>query len=154
MITTIARGVEILTTRVFPVTVPELYRAFSEPALLERWWGPHDFTNRISHFDLRPGGEWHVTMTSSAGEDFHNRSTFEVVEPENRISYLHHEPMHVFTMDMHFATAGDHARLTWRMVLERNRENLELKTFIAAANEQNFDRLGQLLDNLKDGHHD
>lgn len=148
MTTSIADGIEILSSRVFPVSVARLYTAFAEPALLERWWGPDGFTNRITRFDLQPGGEWHVTMTNSDGTDFHNRSTFEIVEPGSRIRYLHHQPMHVFTMEMNFASAGDHARLTWRMVLERNRENLELKTFIAAANEQNFDRLGRVLSEL------
>lgn len=148
MTTRIANGIEILSSRVFPVSVPRLYTAFAEPALLERWWGPDGFTNRITRFDLHPGGEWHVTMTNSDGTDFNNRSTFEIVDPGSRIQYLHHEPMHVFTMDMTFASAGDHARLTWRMILERNRDNLELKTFIAAANEQNFDRLGRVLSEL------
>ncbi len=150
MTTRIANGIEILSTRVFPVSVPRLYAAFAEPALLERWWGPDGFTNRITRFELVSGGEWHITMTNSEGQAFHNRSTFERVEPGSRIQYLHHEPMHVFTMDMHFADADDHARLTWQMVLERNRENLELKKFIAAANEQNFDRLGRVLAELKD----
>lgn len=145
MTTRIDGGIEILSSRVFPVSVSKLYAAFAEPSLLERWWGPDGFTNRITRFDLVPGGEWHVTMTNSDGTDFHNRCTFEIVEPGARIFYLHHEPMHVFTMDMHFASAEEHARLTWRMTMERNRENLELKKFIAAANEQNFDRLGRVL---------
>lgn len=146
----IANGIEILSSRVFAVPVARLYTAFAEPRLLERWWGPDGFTNRITRFDLKPGGEWHITMTNSDGQDFHNRSTFQTVEPMQRILYLHHEPMHVFTMDMHFSTAGDGSRLTWQMILERNRENLELKKFIAAANEQNFDRLTRILDEMKD----
>ena len=145
MTSMIDKSMEILSSRAFPVSVAKLYAAFADPALLERWWGPDGFTNRITRFDLAPGGEWHVTMTNSDGQDFHNRSTFEIVEPGSRVLFLHHEPMHVFTMDMQFAGAGSEARLTWRMLFERSRENLEIKKFIAAANEQNFDRLGQLL---------
>ncbi len=149
MTTAITDGMEILTTRVFPVQVEALYAAFSTPEHLARWWGPDGFTNRITRFDLHPGGEWHITMTNSDGLDFHNRCTFEIVVPGERIFYVHHEPMHVFTMDMFFATAGGDSRLTWKMTFERNRENLEIRKFIAAANEQNFDRLGRLLEDLK-----
>lgn len=150
MTTRIDNPLEILSSRVFPVSVPRLYTAFADPSLLERWWGPDGFTNRVTRFDLKPGGEWHITMTNSDGQDFHNRCTFEIVEPGSRISYVHHEPMHVFTMDMQFATAGEEARLTWRMHFERNRENLEIRKFIAVANEQNFDRLGEVLATLGD----
>ncbi len=135
---------EILTSRVFDTTVGRLYGCFADAAILPLWWGPDDFTNTISRFDLVPGGEWHVTMHNS-GEDFHNRFTFQEIVPGERIVMLHHEPIHVFTLEMTFSPSSDGARLVWRMHFDRNAENLALKKFIAAANEQNFDRLAAVL---------
>lgn len=142
------RMMEILSSRVYPVRRSVLFDAFADPRKLEQWWGPHGFTNRVTRLDLREGGEWHITMRNSDGKDFHNRATFETVRPPEEIRYFHHGPIHAFTMIMTFADADDGARLTWRMLFERNAENLGLKTFIAAANEQNFDRLGDLLASL------
>jgi uncharacterized protein YndB with AHSA1/START domain len=136
---------EILNDRLFGVDPPTLFAAFADPGQLAQWWGPNGFTNRIEQFDFVPGGDWRVTMTASNGTDFHNRSTFREIEPHRRITFLHHEPMHVYTMEMTFAPEGEGTRLHWRMLFEPTEENLQLKKFIAAANEQNFDRLENLL---------
>ena len=136
---------EILNERMFAVDRDTLFRAFSDAELLEQWWGPHGFTNDIGEFDFRPNGTWQITMTASNGTDFHNISTFrEIVVPE-RIVFEHHEPMHVYIMEIDFTQEGEGTRLNWRMLFEPTDENLELKKFITAANEQNFDRLEELV---------
>ena len=72
---------EILNDRLFEVDPPTLFDAFADPEKLTQWWGPHGFTNRIDEFDLRPGGDWRITMTASNGTDFDNHSTFQQVVP-------------------------------------------------------------------------
>ena len=136
---------EILNDRLFEVDPPTLFDAFADPEKLTQWWGPHGFTNRIDQFDFRPGGDWRITMTASNGTDFDNHSTFQEVVPTERIVFLHHLPMHVYTMEMRFVGESRGTRLYWRMLFEPTEENQQLKKFIAAANEQNFDRLEALL---------
>ncbi|MGL3605026.1 SRPBCC domain-containing protein [Rhizobium sp. G187] len=136
---------EILNDRLFPVDPQTLFNAFADPAKLKHWWGPHDFTNRIDEFDFREGGSWRITMTASNGTDFDNHSTFQEIIPHSRIVFLHHEPMHIYTMEMTFAEESDGTRLHWRMLFEPTEENRDLATFIRAANEQNFDRLESVL---------
>ncbi|MNL72341.1 hypothetical protein D3C87_1976370 [compost metagenome] len=80
-------------------------------------------------------------MTASDGTDFDNHCTFEEVVAPERIAYIHHLPMHVFSMIMTFDEEAGGTRLTWRMLFEPTEENLQLEKFLAAANEQNFDRL-------------
>jgi uncharacterized protein YndB with AHSA1/START domain len=136
---------EVLNERLFSVDRDALFRTFSDTELLSLWWGPDGFTNRIGTFDFRPGGTWRITMTASNGTEFHNVSTFrEVIVPE-RIVFEHHEPIHVYIMEIDFTEQADGTRLNWRMLFDATEENLELKKFIAAANEQNFDRLEDLL---------
>jgi uncharacterized protein YndB with AHSA1/START domain len=84
-------------------------------------------------------------MTASNGTDFDNHSTFQEIVPHRRITFLHHEPMHVFTMEMTFLAEDAGTRLHWRMLFEPTVENREIEKFIRAANEQNFDRLEQVL---------
>ncbi|MFK0384375.1 SRPBCC domain-containing protein [Agrobacterium sp. NPDC090273] len=136
---------EVLNERLFDVDRETLFRAFSEPELLAQWWGPHGFTNTIGAFDFRPGGTWQITMTASNGTDFHNTSTFQEITAPARIVFLHHEPMHVYTMEIDFTEQEDGTLLNWRMLFDATDENLEIRKFIAAANEQNFDRLEEVV---------
>ena len=136
---------EILNTRLFRVDAATLFDAFADPEKLEQWWGPHGFTNTIDTFHFRPGGTWQITMTASNGTDFVNQSTFQEIVENSRIVFLHHEPMHVFTMEIDFLPEDGGTRLRWRMLFEPTQENLQLQKFITAANEQNFDRLEELL---------
>ena len=141
---------EILNSRFFPVHRPILFGAFADPVKLAAWWGPEGFTNHISTFDLRPGGTWLVTMTADNGTEFHNRWTFDDVVEGRTVRMTHHEPVHVFTLEMHFAEEDGGARLSWRMLFDRTEESEQLEKFLHAANEQNFDRLERLLTQGKD----
>lgn len=138
--------IEIRNERVFPVGGATLFDAFADQHKLEQWWGPEGFTNQITAFNLTPGGTWLITMKADNGADFHNRWTFENVVPGQFIKARHHEPVHVFTLEMHFADEDHGARLSWRMVFDRTEENEAIERFLHAANEQNFDRLQRLLE--------
>lgn len=71
---------EPVTSRVLEAPRERVFRAFSDPAHLERWWGPKGFTNTFHEFDLRPGGNWRFVMHGPDGADFPNESVFvEVV---------------------------------------------------------------------------
>jgi len=138
---------EIASTRVFDAPRELVFEAFGDPGQLVRWWGPTGFTNTFHEFDLRPGGAWRFTMHGPGGTDYQNVTEFtEVVRPE-QIVFLHLEPMHRFQMTMTFAGQNGKTTLTWRMRFETVAEVARLGDIIAAANEQNFDRLAAHLAN-------
>ena len=118
-----------------------VFEVFSNPDHLVHWWGPKGFMNTFSAFDLRPGGAWRFVMHGPDGVDYQNAKDFgEVVKPE-RIAFQHLRPMHRFQMTMTFGERSGQTELTWRMVFESPAETTKLKSFVAQANEQNFDRL-------------
>lgn len=132
---------EIVSTRVFDAPRERVFRAFSDPQVLARWWGPDGFTSTFQEFDFRPGGAWRFVMHGPDGADYRNASDFiEVVSPE-RIVLEHLRPMHRFQMTMTFADEAGKTRLTWRMEFESVAELERVRAFIPGANEQNFDRL-------------
>lgn len=139
----------IVNSRVFPVAPARLYAAFGDPAQLARWWGPAGFTNTIQKFDLRPGGAWRVTMRAPNGTEYLNESRFLEVTPPSRVVFEHLGPMHRYWLTMDFVPEAAGARLTWHMRFESADENARLRDFIAAANEQNFDRLAACLSETK-----
>jgi uncharacterized protein YndB with AHSA1/START domain len=134
---------EIISTRLFDAPRELLFRAFIDPVILARWWGPEGFTNTFQQFDPRPGGSWRFVMRGPDGAEYAMDKRFvEVVAPE-RIVVDHLEPVqHRFRMTMTFAEEAGRTRTTWRMVFESAEEAGKVWRFIVQANEQNFDRLG------------
>jgi len=79
---------EIIITRVVNAPRDLVYKTFTEPEHVARWWGPAGFTIEIQDMDVRVGGSWSYIM-SGRGMIFPNFISYlEVVEPE-RLVYLH-----------------------------------------------------------------
>ena len=144
---------EIVSSRVFAVTRERLFEAFADPAQLCRWWGPKGFTNTFEEFHFHPGGTWRFTMHSPEGADFHNVSEFvEVVRP-GRIVFNHLRPVHDFVMTITLEEASGGTALVWRMAFPTLEEAGRIRSFISKANEENFDRLQEILTEPEHQHH-
>ncbi|MBI2756896.1 MAG: SRPBCC domain-containing protein, partial [Chloroflexi bacterium] len=73
---------EISITRTFEAPRELVFRAWTEPERLMRWWGPKVFTTPYCTVDLRPGGVWHYCFRSPDGQDSWGRAVYrEVVRP-------------------------------------------------------------------------
>jgi uncharacterized protein YndB with AHSA1/START domain len=78
---------EIVFTRVFNAPRPLVFKAWSDPKLLEQWWGPKDWTLPVNKLDFRPGGSWHYCMKGPDGMESWGKAVYhEIVAPE-RIIY-------------------------------------------------------------------
>jgi uncharacterized protein YndB with AHSA1/START domain len=77
---------EIRVTRVLDAPRDEVWRAWTEPAELARWWGAPGWTTREDAIsvDLRVGGTMRLTSTSDEhGGEMTTTGVFtEIVEPE------------------------------------------------------------------------
>lgn len=68
-----------------PATV---WRAWSVPANLEKWWIPHPIECRVITLDLRPGGGFETQMREGSDAfQQHLDACFLDVEPEQRIVF-------------------------------------------------------------------
>ena len=97
---------EIVSTRLFEFPRELVFRAWTEPEHLARWWGLKGFTNTFHEFDIRPGGLWRFTMHGPTGTDFHNESVFREIAKPERIIFDHVKPMHRFRVTATFAGQG------------------------------------------------
>jgi uncharacterized protein YndB with AHSA1/START domain len=59
---------ELVFTRIFDAPRQMVWDAWTKKEHLEKWWGPHGFTNKECRVDLRPGGEFRDTMVGMGGE--------------------------------------------------------------------------------------
>lgn len=132
---------DVFSTRVLPAPRGLVYRAFADPETLARWWGPEGFTSTFLEFDLRPGGAWRLVMHGPDGAEYPMDREFLEVAPGERVVLRHPQPGHEFTMTMDFADEAGGTRITWRMRFDSAEHAAEIRDFIAAANEQNLDRL-------------
>src|SRR5579863_6094272 len=60
---------EVLITRVFDAPRELVFKAWTDPKHLSRWWGPHMFTNPVCEVDLRIGGKWRIVMRAPDGAE-------------------------------------------------------------------------------------
>ncbi|HZG85628.1 SRPBCC family protein [Paenibacillus sp.] len=54
-------------TRAFDAPRELVFRAWTDPEHLKRWWGPKDFVLDVMAFDLRPDGAFHYRLTHPDG---------------------------------------------------------------------------------------
>jgi uncharacterized protein YndB with AHSA1/START domain len=111
---------EIVLSRVFNAPRELVWKVWTEPEHVAKWWGPRGFSTTIHEMDVRPGGVWRHTMHGPDGVDYPNKSVFiEVVKPE-RIVFSHGGGKKGagtwFRATWTFEAQGDQTKVTIRMV--------------------------------------
>jgi uncharacterized protein YndB with AHSA1/START domain len=80
----IARG-ELVITRTFDAPRERVWKAWTEPELVKRWWGPKVFTAPFIKIDLRVGGRYLYAMRSPEGKDYWSTGVYREIVPLKRI---------------------------------------------------------------------
>jgi len=80
-------GQELTISRTFDASRDVVFKAWTDPAQLARWWGPHGFTNPVCEIDPRPGGAIHIVMRGPEpyGDNPMTGVFREVVPPERLV---------------------------------------------------------------------
>ena len=136
---------EFVHSRLIDAPPERMWRAFSDPVRLARWWGPNGFSNTFEEFDLRPGGQWRFVMHGPDGQDHANLSVFREVAPERIV--FDHLSGHHFEMTITFSAQGGKTLVGWRQVFDTAAERERIAPFVTEANEQNLDRLAAEVSN-------
>lgn len=82
---------DMVLTRIFDAPVDAVWKAWTEPDLVKRWWGPAGFTAPVAEMDVRVGGTSLVCMRAPAeygGGDMYNTWTYTTVEPGSRLEFV------------------------------------------------------------------
>lgn len=59
---------QIKVERSFDASLPLVWQAWTDAAILDQWWAPQPYQNRTKTMDFREGGRWHYCMISPEGE--------------------------------------------------------------------------------------
>ncbi|MEO3430581.1 SRPBCC domain-containing protein [Pelagibius sp. CAU 1746] len=65
-----------------------VFRAWTDPLHLARWWGPAGFTNPVCEFEARPGGRIHIDMTGPDGAVYPMGGEVLEVDPPARLVFF------------------------------------------------------------------
>lgn len=77
----------VVITRVFDAPRELVWRAWTEPQHMAKWFGPENFTIPSCELDVRVGGVLRLTMRGPDGQDYPMKGIFrEIVRPE-RLSF-------------------------------------------------------------------
>src|SRR5262249_3136293 len=115
---TLPSDTEIVLQRTFEAPRDLVWKAWTDPEHVVRWWGPSGFSSTTRRMDFRKGGHWRFVMHGPDGRDYENLITYlEVVEPERPVDkvggVMDVEPVN-FETTVTFEHSGKGTRLTMR----------------------------------------
>jgi uncharacterized protein YndB with AHSA1/START domain len=77
---------QILITREFDAPKHLVYKAFTTPELIKRWWGAKRGEVTLAEIDLRVGGKWrYVAVTTDGGFEVGFHGEYREIVPNERI---------------------------------------------------------------------
>src|SRR5215208_5064579 len=85
---------QILITREFDAPKHLVYKAWTTPELVKRWWSGRRGETTVAEIDLRVGGSWRYVMVATGGLEVAFHGEFREIVPNERIvSTEVYEPM-------------------------------------------------------------
>ncbi|MBX3069089.1 MAG: SRPBCC domain-containing protein [Thermomicrobiales bacterium] len=149
---TINSDTTLVIERTFDASPAFLFNAFTDPAILEQWWGPHGFATRGWEIDLQVGGAFRYEMYEIASDKGHWVSgIYTAIEPNRRLTTTASiewgadselEDVTGMTIDVQFIPEGDKTRIVGTQT------GLPAASWVDGATEgwsQQFEKLGVLL---------
>ena len=116
---------QVVVTRRFAASPEQVYRAHTEPALIQQWMlGPDGWTMPVCINDARPGGQIRYEWSDGNGAGFDLTGEYVELTPFSRI--VHIERMHLpdptpdNRVETRFEADGAGTLMTMRMTLPDN----------------------------------
>jgi uncharacterized protein YndB with AHSA1/START domain len=75
----------LVITRVFEAPRELVWKAWTEPEMAKKWWGPQGFTCPFCTIDLRVGGTYLNCMRSPEGQDYWSTGVYREIIPPERL---------------------------------------------------------------------
>ncbi len=76
---------QILITREFDAPKHLVYKAWTTPELVKRWWSGHRGAMESAEIDLRVGGMWRYVMIADGGHEVAFHGEYREIVPNERI---------------------------------------------------------------------
>ena len=141
----------VIVTRHFAASPEAVYRAHTEPALIQQWLlGPDGWTMPVCINEARPGGKIRFEWTNGKGGGFYQTGEYLEVEPNRRLVHVARMYLPDPTPDNHVETrfepdGGGGTLMTMRMTLpDVHTRQAMLATGMERGMERSYERLDQM----------
>ena len=84
-VVTLPSDTQILITRQFDAPRQLVFRAYTTPELIRRWWSGDRGEVTSVEVDLRPGGTWRYVMVANGGFEVAFHGEYSEIVPDERI---------------------------------------------------------------------
>jgi glutathione S-transferase len=75
----------LIIERVVKASPEKVFKAWTDPTILVKWWGPEGFETPECEMDVRAGGAWRTTMISPKGEGHTVSGIYREISPPERL---------------------------------------------------------------------
>jgi uncharacterized protein YndB with AHSA1/START domain len=147
---------ELTVSRVIDAPRRLVFKAWTEPEQIARWWGPKGFTTVEYTMDVRPGGAYWLVMRSPEGTDHRKRGVYrEIVVPERIVftfawedagGRLGHELLVTVTLE----ELGSRTRLTLHQTMF---DSVEWRDSHVIGWTSCFERFAEYMTTAQESHH-
>ncbi len=122
---------ELTLKRVFDAPRELVFKAWTDPSLVSRWWGPSDFTTPVSEVEPRQGGKLYIVMHGPKGSpydlDLPMKGVFQEFVPPSRLVFTNEAlfdetgvPQLSTICTVTFTELGDKTEMTLHIVLVKS----------------------------------
>ena len=122
-VVTLPTDTQILITREFDAPKHLVYRAWTTPELVRRWWSGNQGEVTIAEIDLRVGGSWRYVMTANGGFEVAFHGEYREIVPNELI---------VCTEIFEGMPEGEGAMCTYTFTEKEGRTTVTLLTQLAS----------------------
>src|SRR3989440_104611 len=84
-VVTLPTDTQILITRLFDAPKHLVYKAWTTPELVKRWWSANRGEVTVAEVDLRVGGTWRWVMVTNGGFEVAFHGEYRELIPNERI---------------------------------------------------------------------
>lgn len=140
---------ELKMSRVFDASPSRIFKIFTDPTSIPKWWGPAYLTTRVDVMDVRPGGKWRFIQSTPDGKEFaFNGKYIEIVPNVRTVSTFEFEAMpgHVVIETVTFEEFNGKTKVT-TLSLFQTQEDMEgmIQSGMESGASESWDRLESLL---------
>jgi len=144
---------EVVLTREFNAPRDLVFKAFTDPALVPQWWGPHEVTTIVDQMDVKHGGVWRYVQRDAQGNEYAFRGVYhDVTAPERLVYTFEFEPMpgHILLETVTFEEQDGKTRMIDHSVFQSvaDRDGM-ISMGMEGGAAESWDRLEALLETLK-----
>lgn len=118
---------KIKVVRAFDAPRNEVWKAWTDSAVLDQWWAPKPYKAETKTMDFREGGTWLYCMVGPEGDKQWCRADYTVVDAPNRYSGTDgfcdeagniNNEMPVMHWDVRFAPENNHTVVTIELTFD------------------------------------